>query len=73
METESLFLILCYMIINAHICWKEIWILYKFYKMTNLTCMCSSVSFEIKGIVETFATYRTKVSLDFTVAFQVTV
>lgn len=41
--------------------------------MTNLTCMCSSVSFEIKGIVETFATYRTKVSLDFTVAFQVTV
>lgn len=54
-------------------CWKEIWILYKFYKMTNLTCMCSCVSFEIKGIVKTFATYRTKVSLDFTVAFQVTV
>lgn len=41
--------------------------------MTNLTCMCSCVSFEIKGIVKTFATYRTKVSLDFTVAFQVTV
>lgn len=41
--------------------------------MTNLTCMSSCVSFEIESIVETFATYRAKVSLDFTVTFQVTV
>lgn len=41
--------------------------------MTNLTCMCSCVSFEIESIVETFAAYRAKVSLDFTVTFQVTV
>lgn len=73
MATKSLFLKMCFMIIHAHICCKEIKILYRFYKMTNLTCMCSCVSFEIESIVEAFATYCAKVSLDFAVTFQVTV
>lgn len=41
--------------------------------MVSLTCVCSCVSLEIECIVETLPTYRTQVSLDFAVTFQMTI
>lgn len=41
--------------------------------MTTLTCMCPCVSLEIECVIEPFATYRTKVPLDFTMTFQMTI
>ena len=37
------------------------------------TCMCTCMSFEIKGVIEALPTESAEVSLDFTVALQMAV
>lgn len=41
--------------------------------MTVPTSVCPCMSLEIECVVEPFATYRTKVPLDFAVTFQMTI